>query len=258
MKKMVNYFHIVLNLGKLTISELISLAYGIKTTGNTHLPHMPHSDGDLQAQALVVQNEIGSRASDPHPSLTKQEQQDVDKLSRWIVADTHYIQDAGNDLAQGERMVFDEFISDCGLTPKGPAKKHQRVAESLPAEAGSFHFRVPSEGKSNIVYNYEYGVVQSKGLIPETVEKPIPLSVTEVIVNGFTKDCWIAIHYTAIKHPKHTKATSANINLPDMDRAIHKVLTIHKLNTKGTVVITHQVAYMLFSDWIYIHVTGIQ
>ena len=260
MKKLLSYFHIVLNLNRLTISEEISLAYDFNTTGNTQLPNMPHSDSDLQAQAQIVQNEIGTRASDPHPALTKQEQKDVDKLSRMIVANTLYIETVSNDLAQGDRVTFEGFVRDTGLTPKAPAKKYQKVAESVPSEAGSFHFRVPAEGKSGMTYYFEYGIVAHKGVMPTQaqLEKAIAMPVTEVIVNGFYRDCWVAIHYTAIKHPKHTKKTASKIKEPDSNRAASKVLTIPTINTKGKIVITHRSPYLQFSDWIYIHVTAVE
>ena len=175
-----------------------------------------------------------------------------------MVADSSFIEVVGNDIAQGDRTTFENFVRGCGLTPKAKGKVYQRVAESLPAEAGSFHFRIPSEGRVNITYYFEYGITTEKGVPPTTTEKPIALSVLEFIVNGFTNDCWVAIRYTAIKHPKHTTKTSAKVKAPVINRAISKVLTIPVVNNKGKVVITHQMPYLQFSDWIYIHVMGIE
>ncbi|MBI3502750.1 MAG: hypothetical protein HY063_13240 [Bacteroidetes bacterium] len=251
MKKLVSYFHIMLHLDRMTISELVSFAFGIKTTGDPDIPSVHFTDAQIQAQAQLVQTEIGSRATDPKPSLTAQEQKDVDKLCRMIVAVKSDVEIPANDKAQGDRSIFDVIARRTGFIPRGISKKHQRVFESLPAEKGSFHVRVPSEKMRGLTYIYEYGITTAENVLPAKWERDISLSVTECIVKGLPPGSMVAVRYAVSKHPAHSKK-ALKTKLPDSDHAISKVVTVHTVNAQGKVTVTHGVDFLNFSDVIYI------
>jgi hypothetical protein len=251
MKKLVNFFHIVLYFGKMTISELVSFAFGIKTTGDPDVTSPSYTDAQIQALANTVQSEIGSRSSDPRPSLTKQEQQDVDTFCRAIMAVKSDVEKVANLKAQGNRAIFEKIVRRTGFVPKDPAKKHQRVFESKPAEKGSFHVCVPSEGTGSN-YVYQYGLTSAIDVPPTQWQDSISLSTTELIVNGLKSGTIVGVHYAAIDHPKHTKKTTNKLAEPDTNRAASKVLNTHAVNNKGKIVYTHGTDLLHYSDIIYI------
>src|ERR1039458_9023420 len=108
MKNVVSYFHIVLNLGKISVAELITLANGIKTLGDAVVTTVRFSDVAIKAQAAVVQGMVGSRASDPHPALTFAEQTQVNFLSSMIIAVKGDVEFYGNKSAAGNRTLRSE------------------------------------------------------------------------------------------------------------------------------------------------------
>jgi len=256
MKKLLSYFHIVLKFGEMTISDLISFAYGIKTTGNPVIPHPSFTDQQIQDLASTVQTDIGTRASQPNPSLTATEQQDVDELSRAVVSVKSDVEIAANNKARGNRTIFDEIVRSTGFMPKALYSAHKRVFESLPSEANSFHVRVPSAGNGHYTYYYEFGFTTAIDTPPEKLFPVIALPVTELIINGLNGNTIIGIHYSVVHHPKHTKKTANNIPQPDTDRAINKVVTSLLLNSKGKVVVNMQSSFMHYSDFIYIEISG--
>src|ERR1017187_5410161 len=165
MKNVVSIFHIVLNLGKKTVSEIISLAYGIKTTGDADVTTHRYTDVQIQAQAAVVQGMVGSRASDPHPALTFAEQTQVNLLSSMIIAVKGDVEFYGNQSAAGNRAIFSTIAHRTGFVPQGEAAHQQRIFEFLPAENGSFYARVHSEGR-DITYIFQYGITTAKDVLP--------------------------------------------------------------------------------------------
>jgi hypothetical protein len=246
MKKLMNYFHLVLNMGRMTISELVSFAFGIKLNGDPDAISPPYSQTQVQTLASAVQTDLGSRITDPHPTLTAQEQQHVDSLSRAMIADKNYVEQVANDKAKGDRAVFDEIAKRIGFITQKVRQKHQRVFESLSAEKGSFHVRVPSEGKRGVTYIYEYGITPTQGVLPAAWQKYIPLSVTELIITGLPSGTNIGIHYAVMMNPSHTKKTVPK-TIPD-----EKVATAPPVTKTGKVSIVHGSTFLHFSDVIYI------
>jgi len=175
MKKLMNYFHVVLNFGKMTVSEIIGFATGIKTTGDVDVTTVTYTDVAIKAMVNTVLTEVGNRRNDPHPALTKQEQQDFDTLCRAIVAVKSDVEQQANKKANGNRAIFETIVRRVGFVPKGISKKHQRVFESKTSEKGSFHVGVPSEGK-NCTYVFQYGVTPTTGVLPLTWSNLIPYS----------------------------------------------------------------------------------
>jgi hypothetical protein len=235
----------------MTISELLSFAFGIKTTGDADVTAPSYTDAQIQTLANTVQSEIGSRASDPRPSLTKQEQQDVDTLCRAIMAVKSDVEKVANLKAQGNRSIFEKIVRRTGFVPKDVYKKHSRVFESKPTGKGSFHVWVPSAGKG-VNYYYQYGIAPSDGVPPAQWENSLPLSTTELIVNGLKSGILVAVRYAALMHPRHTKKTTGKIVEPETNGAVSKVLNIPTVNNKGKVTYTHGTDFLHYSDIIYI------
>jgi len=237
MKNVVSYFHIVLNLGKKTVHELISLAYGIKTTGDADVTTHRYTDAEIQAQAAIVQGEIGTRASDPHPALTLAEQTEVNKLSNMIIAAKGDVEFWGNKVANGNRVAFDTIAHRTGLVPQGEKAQHARIFEFLPADIGSFYARVHSEGR-DITYIFQYGITSAKDVLPTTFSDRIALPFVELIVTGFASGTIVGVRYAAIMHGNAPLVHDRALNYPP-------------LNAKGKVTLTHGVDFLHFSDVIY-------
>jgi len=237
MKNVVSNFHIVLNLGKKTVSELISLAYGIKTTGDADVTTHRYADAAIQAQAAIVQVMIGTRGSDPHPSLTSAEQTEVNKLSSMIIAAKGDVEFWGNKVANGNRTLFDTIAHRTGFVPQGEAAHQQRIFEFLPADNGSFHARVGSEGR-DITYVYQYGITTAKDVLPTVWSERIALPFVELIVTGFASGAIVGVRYAAIMHGHEPIGHNRVLNYPP-------------LNAKGKVTLTHGVDFLHFSDVIY-------
>jgi hypothetical protein len=237
MRNVVSMFHIVLNLGKKTVSEIISLAYGIKTTGDPDVTTVRYTDAEIQAQAAVVQGMVGTRASDPHPALTNTEQTEVNKLTAMIIAVKGDVEFYGNKVAAGNRAAFDTIAHRTGFVPQGASAHQQRIFEFLPSENGSFHSRVHSEGQ-NITYVYQYGITPAKDVLPAIWGDRIALSLVELIVAGFTSGTIIGVRYAAVMHGNEPPIHNRALNYPPV-------------NSKGKVSLTNGVDFMHFSDVIY-------
>lgn len=251
MKKLLNYFHIVLHFSKMTIADLISMAFGIKTMGDPDITIVSHSDPEIQTQASKVQSEIGERANDPHPSLTKVEQKDVDILARMVVDVKGDVERQANAKAAGNRAIFEAIVRRVGFLPRAISKRFQRVFESKKAEKGSFHVAVPSEGK-NTTYVFKYGVTTDVNVIPQKWEDPVPIPVTELIVNGFKSGTIVAVCYAAVAHPKKSKKSGIAPPVPDAISAVGKVVSSLPTNKAGKITIAYGVEFLHFSDPIYI------
>ena len=246
MKKLIGYFHVVLNLVKMTIAELVAFALGLKTTGDADATAPPFTDAQIQALASTVQADLGARITDPNPKLTLLEQQHVDALSRALMANKNYVEMVANKKAAGNRAVFDQICRRIGFLSKKPLSVHPRVFESLPSEPGSFHIRIPSEAKGHITNIFEYGITTTKGVMPAIWEKPIPLPVTELIITGLASSSIVGIRYAVILPPSHTNKTDAIIN------PISKVANALPINKSKKVTLTHGTDYLHYSDVIYI------
>ena len=237
MKNVVSYFHIVLNLGKISVAELITLANGIKTLGDAVVTTVRFSDVAIKAQAAVVQGMVGSRASDPHPALTFAEQTQVNLLSSMIIAVKGDVEFYGNQSAAGNRAIFSTIAHRTGFVPQGEAAHQTRIFEFLPADIGSFYARVHSEGR-DITYIYQYGITSAKDVLPTVWSDRIALPFVELIVTGFTSGTIVGIRYAAIMHGNEPVTHNRALNYPP-------------LNAKGKVQLTNGVDFLHFSDVIY-------
>jgi len=246
MKKLINYFKIVLNLIRMTIAELIAFANGLKTAGDPDATTPPYTDAQIQALAAIVQTDIGTRITDPNPKLTALQQQHVDALSRAIIANKNYVEMVANKKAAGNRAVFDQICKRIGFTTKKDITKHPRVFESLRSEPGSIHIRIPSEAKGHVTNIFEYGLTSAKGVLPATWEKSIPLPVTELIISGLTSGAIVGIHFAVVLPPSHTNRTDAKV------APLSKVANALPINANGKVSLTHGTDYLHYSDVMYI------
>lgn len=249
MKKFIRHFLISLSLAKMTIAEEVAFAFGIKLNNDPDATSPPYTQAQLQALATTVQTDVGARLTDPHPDLTAQEQLDVDDLSSAIYDVKNYVESVANKKAKGDKAIFDLIVKRIGFTPKKTGQGHPRGFEALPAEKGSFHVRVKA-AKGRVTYVFEYGITTAEDVLPPAWEKPIALPVTELIVNGIPSGSIIAVRYTAILPPSHTKKTNAKSSKTVMLNA-----TILVTNKSKKVTVTHSVAMYNFSDILYIRVS---
>src|ERR1035437_6232506 len=129
MKKTLGYFHIVLGLAKMSITDLINLALGLVYDTDIDYTVHPYTQAQLRALANTVQTELGTRLTTPNPTLTKQEQIDVDALSTAILAIVSGVTIAANKKAKGTRALFDIVVKRIGFTSSAARKKHVRIFE---------------------------------------------------------------------------------------------------------------------------------
>jgi len=230
------------------VAEETAFAMGIKLTGDPDATNPPFNQSQLQTLASNVQSDLSNRLTDPHPTLTVQQQQDVDALSRALVAVKNYVEQVANAKAKGNRAIFETIADRIGFASKQTVTRHQRIFEALPAEQGSFHIHVPSEGSKGqgVTFTYEYGFTNAKNVPPTAWQKSISLPVADLIVTGLPSGSLIGIHYAAILHPQHTAQSDAKA-LPTS-----KVAVMTPANKAGKATLAHGVDYLHFSDIIYL------
>jgi len=230
----------------MTIAELVTFASGLKTTGDPDATTPPFTDAQVQALSATVQTDIGTRITDPNPKLTALQQQHVDALSRAIIANKNYVEMMANKKAAGNRAVFDQICKRIGFATKKETTRHQRVFESLRSEPGSVHVRIPSECRGHITNVFEYGLTTTKGVIPASWEKSIPLPVTELIITGLSSGTIVGFRYAVILPPSHTNKTDTKV------APISKVANALPINANGKISLTYKSDFLHYSDVMYI------
>jgi hypothetical protein len=257
MKKLIAYFHITLNLIKMTIAEEVTLAIsGLLYASDPVYTNPSITQAALRALATTVQNDLGSRINLPNPSLTVTEQQHVDALSRAIITVKSEVEVAANKFAQGNLTMFETVAIRIGLHPSKAHSKHVRIVAFLPSEKGCFHFEVPGEGRE-CTYIYQFGSTLTEGTPPSaTTMQTVPLDRAELIMTGFASGTIIGLHYAVQKTPSAQKPkTSAAMSTAKI--AIGKtivpsgVLTILPVNAKHKVTMIQGVSYWHFSNFMY-------
>ena len=119
MKKLVGYFHIAFNLERITLNEEVTLALGMKLANDPDATTPPFTQAQIQALAATVQTDLGGHPTGRTPTLTAQQQQHVNALTRALVADKGYVEMVANAKAQGVRAVFDEVVSRMASSARG-------------------------------------------------------------------------------------------------------------------------------------------
>lgn len=257
MKKTSGYFQLALNLHLYTIGEEVELALGLNYATDPQVMGVPVTQMALQALANTVKADLGTRLTDPHPTLTATEQQHVDALSRALLGVASDISRQANGFALGNRAIYNTILRRIGFTPAKPHAKHVRVFTIKTTAKGTIEIIVPAEkGLGRAVYYFEYGLTTAEHVLPTTFEKPIPLPVTEFYVTGITSGSIVAVHYAVLVVPPHraktpstpssTAKSIAPINTPN------KMITVLPVNAKGRVSIVHRSTFFTFSDVIYI------
>jgi len=258
MKKLMGYFHIVLNLVKMSIADEVTLAAtGLNYATDPDYTNPSITQAQLQAMAATVQTDLGSRLTAPNPHLTASEQQDVNALSRAIMTIRSEVEVAANKKAQGNRAVFESIVRRIGFHPSKVPSRHVRIVAFLPCEKNSFHFIVPSESKK-VIYIYQLGVTTAEGT-PPTVWQTIPLDRAELLMTGFTSGTIIGLHYAVQLSPSPRKAkTSAAADASKMAASKTTtpsgVLTILPVNKQGKVTLTQGVNYLHYSNIMYFRI----
>lgn len=260
MKKTSGYFHLALNLQLHTIGEECDLAFGLNYATDPQVTGVPVTQAALQALANTVRLDLGSRLTDPHPTLTKTEQLHVDALSRALLGVASDISRQANNFALGNRAIYETILRRIGFTPSKPHAKHVRVFTIKTTAKGTIEIIVPAEkGLGRVVYYFEYGLTAAEHVLPTTWEKPIPLPITGFYVTGIASGAIVAVHYAVIVVPPHrAKTPSAPASSSKTVAPIatpNKMISILPVNAKGKVTIVHRSSFITFSDVIYIIVS---
>jgi hypothetical protein len=257
MKKLIAYFHITLNLIKMTIAEEVTLAIsGLLYASDPVYTSPSITQAQLRALATTVQNDLGSRINMPNPGLTVTEQQHVDALSRAVMTVKSEVEIAANKYAQGNLAMFETVVMRIGLHPSKAHSKHVRIVAFLPSEKGCFHFEVPGEGR-DCTYIYQFGPTLTEGTPPAaTSMQTVPLDRAELIMTGYVSGTIIGLHYAVQKTPSAVKPkTPVAMNTAKLAAAKiiipSGVLTILPVNTKHKVTMIQGVSYWHFSSFMY-------
>ncbi|MHB8261400.1 MAG: hypothetical protein ACYDCN_15725 [Bacteroidia bacterium] len=263
MKKLSGIFHIALNLHRLTIGEEITFGTGL-TLGSdpqVDMTKLPYSQTEMQRRANVLQTLLGNRVTDSHPTLTKQEQKALSDLSFAIIEDAREIVRQANEVAAGNRQLFETIITRIGLHPSKLFAKHVRIFEVRPNGKGGAHVIFPAEeGFKNIIRTIQVGETTAEGILATTwLFDKVPIPAAEVFLNGLQSGKWICIRYAVWVVPPHKKpgtTTTGGANTQRLAQNIgntpHKMLTILPTDKHGKIVLTQGVDYYHFSDAIYI------
>jgi hypothetical protein len=260
MKKTSGYFHLALNLHLLTIGEECDLIMGLDYATNTQIVNVPMTQLALQALATTVRNDLGSRATDPHPTLTKLEQQHVDAMTRGLLGVSSDVVRQANAIAIGNPAIFQTLLRSIGFNPAKPHAKHTRIFQIKTTTKGTIEIIIPSEsgkGLGHPTYLYEYGIAAAENVLPATWQPVIPLSDAEFYVSGIPSTSIVAVRYAVVLIPSHkntvgSAAASKRIAPP---ASPNKMITILPVNSKGKVVLVHGTTFYTYSDVIYIVVS---
>jgi hypothetical protein len=260
MKKTSGYFHLALNLNLLTISEECDLIMGLNYATSTIITGVPVTQAALQALVATVRADLGSRATDPHPALTKTEQQHVDAMTRGLLGATSDIVRQANNISLGNLAVFQSILRGIGINPAKPHAKHTRVFAIKTTAKGTIEIIVPSEsgkGLGHPTYLYEYGIAAAEGTLPATWQPVIPLSDAEFYVSGIPSTSIVAVRYAVLLIPSHKKTSSSTALSKTIGPIVtpNRMLNILPVNAKGKVVLVHGTTFYNFSDVIYIVVS---
>jgi hypothetical protein len=260
MKKLTAYFHIVLYFSKMTINDIIKLAMGIKTMGDPDVTFVSYTDAQLKTLAQTVLTDLGSRVTDPHPTLTHQQEIDVNALCVAIMAVKGDVERQANAKAKGDRSAFDIIVNRIGMHGSKPHNKHTRIAEFLPSEKGCFCFRVPAEGikGEDVIYIYEFGVTNTYGVIPASWENAIALQYVELTMSGLPSGTVIGMRYAAqlasLTGKRGTKTTTSGAATAKSIVTPSSIAVRLPINKEGKVSLVYKTSYLHFSDVMYFRI----
>ena len=258
MKKTTGYFHLVLHLAKMSIADLVNLALGLVYDTDPDYTVHPYTQAQLAVMANKVRTDLGSKITLPNPTLTHQEQLDVDALSRAVLAISSGVTVAGNNKAQGNRLLFAVVATRIGFHTAGAKATHVRIFEAKSVAKGMLEFIGPVEtGLGHPTYTFQYGITTAFGVLPAVWQPQIALSTAELYMSGLPSGAIIAVRYAVTVIPSHKKATTTPSGGVPTQRtttqksALNKMTTILPVNAKGKVQLVHGTVYYQFSDAVY-------
>jgi hypothetical protein len=263
MKKLTNIFHVILNLHKMLIGEEITFSLGLNIGSDpqVNMSLLPYSQTVVKQRANAVQTLMGSRVTMAQITLTKQEQKALSDLSFALISDANEIVRQANEIAAGNRVIFETIVNRIGLHPSNPKAKHVRIFEVRPAGKGAVHIILPEEKQfGKPTYVIQKGITTQEGLLP-TWDQILPLGNPEIFVDGLKSGSILCVEYAVLIIPSHKKkapATGGSSATPTAKVAVNtgstpqKMVTIYPVNKAGKVQITQGVNYYHFSDPIYI------
>jgi hypothetical protein len=244
----------------MSIDDLVKLGMGIKTLGDPDVTFVSYTDAQVKALAQTVLTDLGSRITDPHPTLTNTEQADVDALAIAIMAVKGDVERQANAKAKGDRVAFDTVVNRIGFHSGKPHGKHIRIAEFLPAEKGCFYFRIPAEGVKgeSVIYVFQFGTTTADGVLPANWEPIIPLPYVEINMSGLTSGTVIGMRYAVqlssltgkrgVKTTTIATATTKGIAVPS------SVATRLPVNKQGKISLAYHNNYLHFSNVMYFRI----
>jgi hypothetical protein len=257
MKKLVSYFHITLNLVKMSIADEVNLALALLYDTDPDYTVHSYTQAQLHALANTVQTELGTRITLPNPTLTHQQQLDVNALSVALTTVKSEVIVAANKKAVGNRAAFEVVANRIGFKSTKAATKHIRIVEFLPAEKTFFHFIVPGEG-NGVTFIYEVGITPTMDVAPLNFQT-VPLDHAELIMGGYASGTIVGVKYAVQKSPSHikpktTSTTTTARTVVSGTTAPSGVLTILPVNSKGKVTLMQGVNYWHFSNVMYFRI----
>ena len=152
-------------------NDLISFSRGTISgfTGNTDLPSPTIAMDDLAEQIdayeLVL---IDIEAGNTTPENTRLAAQLADKLMLSLTTNGHYVEDTANKAAAGDVPKAEAIILSSGYKLKKKASIPDRDFEIVKTGTSWFHCRVKKTKKGVEIIYWQYGIVPSKGEIPQT------------------------------------------------------------------------------------------
>jgi hypothetical protein len=218
----------------------------------------------LAVLANKVRTDMGTRLTAPNPTLTKQEQLDVDALSRAIITIASGVTLAANNKALGNRASFDVVVSRIGFKTAGAKAKHVRVFEVRSTAKGVWYILGPVEkGLGRVTYTFEMGICTALNVMPATWGNPISLPSPEFYIGTLPIGTIFAIRFAAVIVPAHKKATGggtgtggtssvATQRSVTQTTGAHAFVTVLPVNAQGKVYLTYGVPFIQFSDPIWV------
>ncbi len=207
---------VALDLEEMDVTNLASMAKGVKTTGDPDVTNPSVTDLVLHGQADDLLDCHDQRGTNKSPSLTRQETVLKNILIRSVTDVGLDVEKAANKvaIAQGDVAAGEAVVLRCGYKLKKKGTKPPREFEVVGSGPGWVHIRVKSVG-SRAGYVWRFGITTEIGKVP-TIFMPMLFTLEcEVIITNIPRGAILGYQMASIVPVNLTAKSSPN---PDVSK----------------------------------------
>ena len=202
---------VALDLEEMDVTNLGSMAKGVKTTGDPDVINPSVTDVVMHGQADDLLDCHDQRGTDKSPSKTREERVLKNILIRSITDVGLDVEKAANKvaIAQGDVAAGEAVVLRCGYKLKKKGTKPPREFEVVASGPGWVHLRVKAVG-SRAGYLWRFGITTEIGKTP-TEFMPILFTLEcEIIITNLKRGVIMGYQMASILPVKQVPTTSPN------------------------------------------------